>query len=94
MNIGYSIKTYRKAKGLKQKDLANNCTITQAYLSQIESGNKTPSPTTLNHISKALNIPLPVLLFKALDESDVKAEKKHVFKTIKPGINAMLDQLF
>lgn len=40
--IGQNIKSIREAKGLTQKQLAEDAEITQAYLCQIETGVKDP----------------------------------------------------
>ena len=53
MNIGRAIKEIRKRKGLSQLDLSEATDISQTSLSQIESGNKRPNPSSLKKICKA-----------------------------------------
>lgn len=63
MDLGETIKSIRKQKGLKQNEFAQLCNITQAYLSQIENNLKEPNLSTLRVISNNLGIPLPILFF-------------------------------
>lgn len=94
MTIGETISKVRKEKGLKQKDLAINCEISQTYLSQIESGTKTPSLEVLEKISEGLSIPFPILSFLSLDESLISEEKKTAYNAMKPIINGIIKELF
>ena len=94
MNLGKTIKTARKQKGLTQSQFAEACDITQAYLSQIENNNKEPNLSTLKNISTHLEVPLPVLFFLALDEEDVQPEKAEAFKLIAPSVRSLLNQFF
>ena len=41
--IGKQIKTARKSKGWKQKELAKKVGVTGAYISRLETGDATPS---------------------------------------------------
>lgn len=61
MDLGQTIKSIRKQKGLKQNQFAELCEITQAYLSQIENNLKEPNLSTLKVISDKLETPLPIL---------------------------------
>lgn len=63
MDLGQTIKSIRKQKGLKQNQFAALCDITQAYLSQIENNLKEPNLSTLKVISNNLETPLPILFF-------------------------------
>jgi len=78
MNLGKTISDLRKKKNLKQFELAEKCNITQAYLSHIENNNKEPHISTLREISKALDIPLPIIFFLSMDEEDVSPDKKEL----------------
>ena len=78
MNLGKAISDLRKKKKLKQLELAEKCNITQAYLSHIENNKKEPHISTLKEISKALDIPLPIIFFLSLDDADISVEKKEL----------------
>ena len=47
---------------LKQTDLADKLKISNSYLSEIESGDKSPSVELLGNYSKIFNIPVSTLL--------------------------------
>ena len=94
MNIGIAIKHLRKTKTrLNQVEFAEAVGITQTYLSQIETGSKTPSLEILNWIALYFKIPLPVLFWFSLTEDDIQAPKKEQFKMVKPSIDAMIDSI-
>ena len=94
MDLGQTIKSIRKQKGLKQNQFAELCEITQAYLSQIENNLKEPNLSTLKVISDKLETPLPILFFRSLDNKDVKPEKAEAFKMIAPSVKSLVNQFF
>lgn len=94
MNLGEAIKKQRKAMGLTQSDLATRCGITPSYLSMIEKNKKEPNLATLKRMSEHLQVPLPVLFFRALDESDVPDSKKETYGVINKSLNNLIDSLF
>ena len=70
--VGKNIRKYRKLKGLKQRELANKCSLSEGFISDIESNTfRTISLNTLYHIAKVLDIHI-MLLFQDLDEDSVK----------------------
>lgn len=94
MDLGQTIKSIRKQKGLRQNQLAELCDITQAYLSQIENNLKEPNLSTLRVISNNLETPLPILFFLSLDNKDVKPEKAEAFEMIAPSVKSLVNQFF
>ena len=94
MDLGQTIKSIRKQKGLKQNQFAELCDITQAYLSQIENNLKEPNLSTLKVISNNLETPLPILFFLSLDHKDVKPEKAEAFEIIAPSVKSLINQFF
>lgn len=84
----------RQTKGLKQKELAEKCKITQAYLSQIENDKKEPNLSTLKTISEILDIPLPLIFFLAIDEKDFPERKKEAFEILRPLIKNLITDFF
>lgn len=59
------IRTIRKMKNLSQMELAVKASITQAYLSGLETGKKTnPSLEILQRIAEALGVPVTSLISK------------------------------
>ncbi len=65
-SFGDVIKRAREALGLTQKEVAHRCeNITPMYVSQIEKGDRTPSPRVCRLLAKALELNADQLLLKA-----------------------------
>lgn len=96
MNIGMSIRNIRKERvpQLTQYEFAQHIGITQTYLSQIETGAKTPKISVLETISEKFEIPLPIIFWFGLEEKDIAEHKKEYFKFLKPTVDAMIDEFF
>lgn len=96
MNIGISIRAIRKERvpHLNQSEFANLIGITQTYLSQIETGSKTPTIKVLESISEAFEIPLPIIFWFGLEESDISEYKKEYFRFLKPTVDSMINEFF
>ena len=94
MNIGQTIRDLRIKKEIKQKDLALKSGIKPTYLSQIEKGQKTPTLDVLERISKALDIPMPILTFLSLSEDDINPDKRDSYKRIEPAIKGLIREFF
>lgn len=68
--VGKNIRKYRKLKGLKQRELANICNLSEGFISDIESDTfRTISLNTLYLISKALDIHI-MFLFQDLEDDN------------------------
>lgn len=93
MDLGTIIKETRKEKQYTQKAFAELCTISQTYLSQIESNRKEPNLSTLKVIAKNLGLPLPILFFKSLTSDDIPNGKKDAFETISPFFNNLIKSI-
>lgn len=93
MNLGNTIKTIRKQKGIRQNKFAEKCEISPTYLSQIEGNLKEPNISTLRIICKNLNVSLPILFFLSLDEYDVPEKKRQIFAFINPTIKTLIEDL-
>lgn len=60
--VAFIIKKYRREASFSQEELADLANIHRTYLSQIERGLKCPTLHVLNDLSKALHIPLSVII--------------------------------
>lgn len=60
--IGSRVRDYRKLAGLTVSELATAANISNGMLSRIENGQISPSLNTLQLLSEALNVPLPMLV--------------------------------
>lgn len=95
MKLGRSIKRLRVNKARQIQELfAQNIGITQTYLSQIENDQKEPSTEVLQKIANYFEIPLPILFWYGIEESDIKPEKAEYFKVLKPAVDSLLECFF
>jgi len=94
MNVGVTIKSLRKEKGIRQVDFAKECEISQTYLSQIENDERNPTLDVLERISKALEIPYPVLSFLSLTIDNVPEEKREVYKRMEKVMHGLVKDVF
>src|SRR4051812_13718550 len=94
MNLGSTIKKIRLQKKIKQNFLAKSCSITPSYLSQIESNSKEPNLSVLRAISKKLEVPLPILFFLSLEESDIKPDRRKAYGFLAPSIKSVIAEFF
>ena len=96
MDIGTAIKRLRKERvpQLNQAEFASCIGITQAYLSQIERGHKKPSLEVIEKIAKDFEVPLPIMFWFGVEESDINPAKREYFNFLKPSIDKMIDSLF
>ena len=58
MRIGTRIKLARTKRHITQAQLANRAELSQSYLSQIESGERTPSDELVDSLGRALGCDL------------------------------------
>lgn len=56
--IGYQVKEYRNKLGITVADLARQADLSLGMLSKIENGQTSPSLSTLQSLSNALNVPV------------------------------------
>lgn len=94
MNLGLVIKKIRQDRKQTQIEFATDCGITQTYLSQIESNSKEPNLSTLKQIGRAVEIPLPILVFLSLDKEDIDSKKKADFDLLAPKVKDLIDEFF
>jgi transcriptional regulator with XRE-family HTH domain len=58
VGVGKKLKSVRTEKNLTLQELAKLTGVTRSLLSQIENNKSLPSLTTLQHISRALDVPM------------------------------------
>lgn len=75
--IGIALRALREEQGLSARNLASESGVSASMVSRIESGQVSPSISTLTALSRTLNVPL-VSLFRetASDHTDVTHVRK------------------
>jgi transcriptional regulator with XRE-family HTH domain len=70
--FGQALKLLRRHQGLNQSALAAKLGVSRSYISELESGNRTPSLDLLRRYSDVFDVPVSSLVFfaEALDERD------------------------
>lgn len=71
MNLGSAVKVCRSQQGLSQKELAFRAGCSISYLSMIERGDRDPTVSTVEKISKGLGVPMGVLFLLASEKEDI-----------------------
>ena len=94
MNLAKTIRDFRERKKMSQADLAIAAGLSTPYISQVETGKKSPTLSSLEKISMALEIPFPILSFMSMDNTDVPEEKQEAFKLVRPAVQAMIEEFF
>ncbi len=56
MSLGLRIKTLRRSKGLTQKSLAENVSVSRIYIQSLESNRRLPSMKLLKRLAEALDV--------------------------------------
>lgn len=90
MNIGHVLKGIRLEQNKKQGDVAALCGITQSYLSQIERGGRNVEMKTFKKLAKIYKTPTPFVLWLSIELKDVPANKRPLFKQLKPMVDNMI----
>ena len=62
MKFGLRVREMRLQKNVSQEDLAHSAEIDRTYLQSIEKGKRNVSISTIEKISKALNVSMETLI--------------------------------
>lgn len=70
--FGQALKLLRRYQGLNQSALAKRLGVSRSYISELESGNRTPSLDLLGRYADIFNIPISSLVFfaEALEDKE------------------------
>lgn len=91
MELGSYLIRIRNERGLSQRDLAEQCGVSPAEISRLESGKRQkPSPTMLRAIADSMVISYPYLLqlagyLEAPEEGEANPEPEAVFRDERTG---------
>jgi transcriptional regulator with XRE-family HTH domain len=92
MELGKTIQRIRSEKSISRKQLAEASNVSRSYLYSIEKGWKKPSIKTLEFISKALNVPTPMLVFYSITIEDVPTDKRQMYEILHPHMKLLVDK--
>ncbi len=70
MDYGRALRVARALTGIQQQDLARLAGIDPSYISLIEQGKRTPSLRAVRKLSGALEIPVHLFTFLAMQPED------------------------
>jgi transcriptional regulator with XRE-family HTH domain len=90
----WDLKSIRKRLGYSQGEVSKMVMISQTYLSQIETGQRTPSMDVYNKLAGYYGVPVPILLWSMIDEGSVGEGKKIMFRELKPVIDELIESVF
>lgn len=90
MDIGKTIRAYRRSKKVTLKALAEQVCTTASFLSDIENNKKQPSVDTLGRLAEAFNVPL-YMLFKDTPEEYIE-DVSHQMATINSNQDSFILQ--
>ncbi len=76
--LNKALRLLRVFHDLKQKDLAEKLGVSKSYISEIESGNKTPTLALLERYTEVFEVPTSSILFLA-ENLDGDREKMVTF---------------
>jgi transcriptional regulator with XRE-family HTH domain len=88
--LNQALKLIRIFHDLTQKELAERLEISKSYLSEIESGKKTPSLEIISGYSEQFNIPMSSILFFS-ESIDDTSRTEQLRKVVSGKVLAMLD---
>lgn len=93
MELGTSIRKYRKNMKMKQYKLCKIAKISANSLSLIETNKTVPNKRTIERISKALNIPVSFILWSSITDDDIPEEKRMAFNFMKVSMDSVLQSI-
>lgn len=91
MNLGKTIKLCRKKRGLTQAQLAELSDISVSHICLMEKDKREPTLSKLELISKALDIPLSVLVFLAAQNDEINELNKTQIESLSDSIMGLMD---
>jgi transcriptional regulator with XRE-family HTH domain len=93
MNIGKAIKQVRQHFEMSQVELSELSGISQTSISQMESGVKNPSKSSIKKICEVFEIPEAILYVMGMEDSDVPGSRKQLYKDLYPAMKDFAIQM-
>jgi len=92
--FGRRLKILRKAKKLNQAELAEKAGIETKYLSNLETGRRSPSFEKTVELAKALDVPVGDLFSFDQDEAGPKTLKRQIETILTKATAQQLKQIY
>ena len=92
--IGKRIQSARKDAHMTQDDLADKCGCTGKYVSNIETGKKTPSLDLLTKISSALEVTVDSSHINSIRFSNLDESVTTMYPLVQPALETIADQIY
>lgn len=90
MEIGHALKVCRSARNISLDELAERVSLSQSYLSMIESGKRLPTLPSIEKIAKGLEIPLPIVLFLAAEKDELSGLDEETIRRLSDAALAVV----
>ena len=93
LQVGRTIRRFRKQRGFSQKQLAGDAEMTASFLSLVESDKRVPSTVVLERLAKALSLPIEVILWDAVEvPENLSSKDKSICDQAKNIVHALFEQ--
>jgi transcriptional regulator with XRE-family HTH domain len=93
MNLGKVIKKLRTDNKMTQEELSLRLGVTRPYIHMMEDGERNPSPDLIDGLAIIFDIPAAILMFMAIEETDIKESKRKYFAKTKADIDILITNL-
>ncbi|MEK8129487.1 helix-turn-helix transcriptional regulator [Paenibacillus filicis] len=82
--VGEQLRLVRRARGLTQEELAENCGLSFSYISDIERGSRNVTLESLDKIMTALDVmPSEVFNFKDIESVNAADDKRMMIEILR-----------
>lgn len=92
MNVGERIRYYRNIRKMSQEALALSAELNPAFIGHLERGLKSPTVSTLEKVTKALNITMEELFAENLDTPNKDIKRAVAVDRISVSLNRLSEE--
>lgn len=92
MNVGERIRYYRNVRKMSQEALALSAELNPAFIGHLERGLKSPTVSTLEKLTKALNITMEELFAESLDTPNKDIKRAVAVDRITVSLNRLSEE--
>ena len=91
---GKLIKKIRTSKNLTINEVSESTGVSVSMISLVENGKRLGSRFVLDKLLKYYEIPIEVIMFRAMNLSEMKFKKKESFRSVQKNMNQIIDEIF